>query len=621
MVLGCGIMQPTQLLTHTRPVDGLQGKMKFHSGQILLGKMTKLFPNNMASVQISSQMVMAALDVPLKAGERYWLQVQPDDGQVRLKLLEAIASSEMGSSKAAEQVLTHLSLGKSKEATFIANYFLKNELPITKEIMEESLRFFKDSSITGQGLTIIKTMLVQELPFVKDVFMALQSVESGKPFHIILSTLLQNLLKSEKHTPTSAQTKALLETLVLPKQELMEKIGMQKILSLWLKAETPVHVREGAYTLLQSAGLIPQHVSESELLSAFLDKIIPSGRSNATAVVREGLSYLSSQGLIQPTETNDILSDLNRLLRNAGERQNLHITSLVKTLLSAVHANFEAKAFISADQGQNPVIKLLNNNPDTVQAASSKIGELLLKVATSDQIVTDTMEPQTVALKSVLQNDFKVVDFSNAGSLSSSFKKIMSQMGFGFESVLATEKQVSDNQLETLKPLLMKLMQEDLSMTVKNSAEQAIQRITAQQILAQENGPLQQLFMQIPLTMGTHQTDLTMQWTGRRKKDGTIDPAYCRILFYLELESLKETIIDMGVQNRVVNVSIIHEHPDRLEMLMTPFIEVLKKNLEEMDYKLSSIVFENETEKTQLKKKSQVAINMNDTYSGLDLRV
>ena len=98
----------------------------------------------MASVQIGSQMVMAALDVPL-SGESYWLKVQPGDGQVSLKLLEAVSSSAMGSNKVAEQLLTHLSLGKSKETTFIANYFLKNQLPITKETMEKSLILLKDS--------------------------------------------------------------------------------------------------------------------------------------------------------------------------------------------------------------------------------------------------------------------------------------------------------------------------------------------------------------------------------------------------------------------------------------------------------------------------------------------
>ena len=217
-------------------------------------------------------------------------------------------------------------------------------------------------------------MLVQELPFEKDVFMALKSLENGKPFHIILSTLHQSLLKSEKNTPTSLQTKALLETLVLPKQELMASIGMQKILSLWLKAETPDNAREGAYTLLQSAGLIPNHLSESELLSALLDKINPSGGGNTATVVRESLSYLSSQGFIQSAEINEILGELNHLLHNIGGKRNL--TALAKTILLAVHANFEANDLNSTDQGQNPVVKLLNNNPDIVQAGSKKIGDL-----------------------------------------------------------------------------------------------------------------------------------------------------------------------------------------------------------------------------------------------------
>ncbi|MBA9024889.1 hypothetical protein [Peribacillus huizhouensis] len=614
-------MQPIQLQMQTRPSDELQQKGNFHSGQILLGKLTKLFPNNLASVQIGSQLVMATLDVPLTVGERYWLQVQPGEGQVRLKLLEAISSKEMGSNKVAEQLLTYLFIGNSKEAAVLVDYFLKNQLPITKETIGESLEFVKHSSTLNQGLSIIKTMLVQELPFVNDVFMALHSVENGKPLHLILSTLFQNLLTNERNTPASVQTKALLETLVRPKEELIALTGMQKILSLWLKAETPANVREGAYTLLQSTGLIPNHLSESELLSAFLDKILPSGNNNAAAVVRESLSYLSSQEIIQPIETNDILSQLNQLLRNVGERHNQHIPSFTKTLLLAVHANFVAKGANNGNQEQNPVVKLLNNNPDIVKEASSKIGDLLLKTASSEQIVTEKMDPQAIALKYILQNEFKVIDFSNAGSLSFALKKIMSTMGLGFEYGLATENQVSDHQLETLKPLLMKLLQDDLPVAVKNLAEQAIQRITAQQILAQENGPLQQLLLQIPLTMGTHQTDLTMQWMGRRKNDGTIDPAYCRIIFYLELESLEETIIDMSVQNRVINVSIIHEHPDMLEELATPFIAVLKKNLAGMDYKLSSIVFDNETKKAQFKKMSQTSIKLNDTYNGLDLRI
>ena len=42
------------------------------------------------------------------------------------------------------------------------------------------------------------------------------------------------------------------------------------------------------------------------------------------------------------------------------------------------------------------------------------------------------------------------------------------------------------------------------------------------------------------------------------KEDGKIDADFARILFYLELESIEKTIIDMQVQNRVVTVTVFN---------------------------------------------------------------
>ena len=42
------------------------------------------------------------------------------------------------------------------------------------------------------------------------------------------------------------------------------------------------------------------------------------------------------------------------------------------------------------------------------------------------------------------------------------------------------------------------------------------------------------------------------------KKDGKIDPDFARILFYLDLESIDKTIIDMQVQNSVVSVTVFN---------------------------------------------------------------
>ncbi|MFP3416003.1 hypothetical protein SB773_31670, partial [Bacillus sp. SIMBA_074] len=89
------------------------------------------------------------------------------------------------------------------------------------------------------------------------------------------------------------------------------------------------------------------------------------------------------------------------------------------------------------------------------------------------------------------------------------------------------------------------------------------------------------------------QTDLTLQWSGRKTKDGKIDPEYCRVLFYLELERLKEIIIDMQVQNRIIKVTVINGHGAVLEETANQYLELLRENLEKMDYRLSGVSFVN----------------------------
>ncbi|MDQ0879600.1 hypothetical protein QFZ73_000611 [Peribacillus sp. V2I11] len=73
-------------------------------------------------------------------------------------------------------------------------------------------------------------------------------------------------------------------------------------------------------------------------------------------------------------------------------------------------------------------------------------------------------------------------------------------------------------------------MNEQIPASIKEMAEQILNRITAQQILSQENGPIQNLLLTLLLNLGSTQTDL-----GRKTKDGKIDPDYCRVLFYLKI--------------------------------------------------------------------------------------
>ena len=67
-----------------------------------------------------------------------------------------------------------------------------------------------------------------------------------------------------------------------------------------------------------------------------------------------------------------------------------------------------------------------------------------------------------------------------------------------------------------------------------------------------------QLIMQVPLEFFGKRIDATLQWNGQMQKNGKIDADFARILFYLELDSIDKTIIDMQVQNRVVMVTVFN---------------------------------------------------------------
>jgi len=103
------------------------------------------------------------------------------------------------------------------------------------------------------------------------------------------------------------------------------------------------------------------------------------------------------------------------------------------------------------------------------------------------------------------------------------------------------------------------------------------------------------------------------------KKNGKIDADYARILFYLQLNSLKETVIDMQVQSRVVIVTLYNE-TDGLTALAEPLKAALKTGLSQHDYQLSGLFIKNYSKQpVSLKTNTQTAPV--DQNKGVDIRI
>jgi hypothetical protein len=142
--------------------------------------------------------------------------------------------------------------------------------------------------------------------------------------------------------------------------------------------------------------------------------------------------------------------------------------------------------------------------------------------------------------------------------------------------------------------------------------------LISKETLEEKQGPIEQFVTQIPIPIGNRTSDLTIQWNGQKRNDGKLDPNYCRVLLYLNLEYIGDTFVDLYIQNRIISISIENEKTD-LKMAAAPLIHSLKEKLSEMDYHLSSVTFEQST-KINMDKKGILSFE-SMPYEGVDIRV
>lgn len=265
---------------------------------------------------------------------------------------------------------------------------------------------------------------------------------------------------------------------------------------------------------------------------------------------------------------------------------------------------------------------------DTEQIVESKgkVAELLFQSLIKLPEARYVGINEKLVLSHVLETEFQTIDFTKGPSVAHQLKEMTKVLGLQLEHALINlsgdDMNEIPNDLETLKPLLLKLLNEQIPASIKEMAEQILNRITAQQILSQENGPIQNLLLALPLNLGSIQTDLTLQWSGRKTIDGKIDPDYCRVLFYLELERLKETFIDMHVQNRIIKVTVINGHGAVLEEAAGRYLDILRENLGKMDYRLSGVSFVKPVnEKERDLRVKPIPYSEAGSYSGVDIRI
>src|SRR4051812_6365420 len=101
-------------------------------------------------------------------------------------------------------LLKELSIPVNKENMEIMRFFLKEHLPVSKEIVHQTADWLKESHADQAGLEAVKQLLTKQLPMSKTAFQAILAVMNNESFSESLETL-GNLLKGRPSTKTGSQ--------------------------------------------------------------------------------------------------------------------------------------------------------------------------------------------------------------------------------------------------------------------------------------------------------------------------------------------------------------------------------------------------------------------------------
>ncbi|MEK3821600.1 hypothetical protein MKY20_21215 [Cytobacillus sp. FSL W8-0315] len=596
----------------------------FIPGQIVSGKIVKLFPNQTAEVQIGSHKAIAQLEIPLSANIRYWFKVEPGEGMLRLKVMES--ADRPGAEAPAESLLRQLGMQLSRENKMVIQFFLREQLPITGETLKMASEWIKESRSAEDGLRTVKELFIRQLPFSKDVFSAISSVLHGDSLSSLMGELLDEL-KGGGLSTKGQQIYSLLGDLTKPSREKWGQQAIYRLFSEWLNTKNQASSHT-AFQLLKVLGLMPGETAEDAALQQLMEVSI---QNKPISHVLTEIMKANDSGNRQEFILN--LAKLNGFIAQRSESSGLSQT--LEILFNDIRNgknSFPAEKNLLNTFFKSVLSHTLNDDLDqllsdaygikqaAVQAGRLLAGEKPLAAAALNLREKTMMEE----LKNSLQTEVNLT--YDQRNIHSELKRIIRTLGLSYEhdfiNLLKHSDEGASKKLDTLKPLLMGFINEETSHIAKDAAERLLHKLTGFQALSQESGPLQHYIFQLPVSLWGKISDLTMQWSGRKTEEGKIDPSHCRVIFYLNLEHLNETIVDLQVQNRIIKISVINEHKE-IKDLTAPFAAELKENLLKLNYKLSSVSVQKPESAgdSPIGKDTMTSIVQSNQFSGVDIRI
>lgn len=577
-----------------------QEQHKLRPGQIIQGKILKIYPDNKAQIQLGGQKMIAQLEASLSIEGRYHFQVQTSEGTVHLKVLGEALHSESQSKKVARNLLEQLGLKTTKNKIALVNRMINANIPFDRTQLKNAFQLMDNIKPKGQAQQVLIEMIARKLPITENVFNALDANHRTD-----LTTKMRETLQQLK---SSTDLTIKMEQIVGP--PVSEKVSLIRQIS-----ADNTNNKQGIFQILRSVGLLNKAVDFTTWKSVW-DHQEAVVKQNGTSIGASDMKIpfqLNSQAVVGAME--QVSSNKQALVINSQTILTLFESKIRQTIVN--NTVLAQKDFINLKEQlfqqispHLPVefeqaISTMSNNRVQLEHVLSLLNTF------SDQ---RTYTQLTAALTSVKLDNL----FSNASpkeQFLQQINQVLQNTGLSYENTIAT--QLNENN-QSIKSMILQLVQHSEG-TIQEKAGQLLTVINGMQLNSvNESANFIQAAIQIPAEKLGLAEDMELEFESRKTDDGKIDPDYCRILFYLNLEHLKQTVIDMNIQKRSISVTIYNDEYSKLKDHTKAIQPVLTQGLDSLNYHLSSVHFkELQKQKTSIDRTS----TYQTSYRGVDYRV
>lgn len=616
--------------------------LSLKQGQVFHGTIKKLYPDQMAEIQIGNQKLFAKLETPLKAGDSHFFQVTNISPEAELKVVTGPMQPSQTMAQQMTQLLETMNLPKTAELQQILAHFIKNQLPISKDqlIQAESwLNNLPEGTLKNEAIQVIQRMIELKLPFTNEIFKGLLYGSKTTGMAEAIENFA-NVLSKESNVSQQVKLNLLQQLQVISKPFTAETGGIllanaaRTLLTSELSAD-----RLQALNFLKEAEILPKNSTIQNWLSQSFQqttsRILPNielqklsaGQLVQTVAaaktadlqnnVAQAKEWVSNQQFLTSEQKSQLQQLIARFeaLPKSGQTLELLAKQLHEQLIKSFSESAHSRLFSQDENGNSAKDQLLSLlKYDTVNNSQTAFSNLL-------RTANNSVDP--FIQNAVTQADAQVMASIDSRAMEQAIKIIFKSLGMSYEASLNSKAGDIQEIAQSLKPQLLSLMQDAQSpQPLKESADIILSRLNGMQLFSGENGPQHQLIMQIPLQFLGKHADATIQWNGRMKENGKIDANYARVLFYLNMEALQETVVDMQVQNRIITIHLYNDHSN-LELLAEPLKQSLKIGLLEKEYQLSGLFIKKfEDTKSQLTNENMMKQKKDSKFqNGVDIRI